>query len=173
MTRDQLEHAIRAACDIADDTEVWIYGSQAILGSFPDAPAPLLVSEEADLTPRHRPDRTDRVDAILGQDSLFHRTHGFYVHGVPITEAAILPPGWEQRTVRVQNANTRDKIGWCLEAHDLAASKLAAFRDKDRDFVALLVTENLLDRAELATRMDALPIATEERARRRRWLDAL
>jgi hypothetical protein len=173
VTREQLEHAIRAACDIADDTEVWVFGSQAILGSFPDAPAPLLVSEEADLTPKHRPELTDRVDALLGQDSLFHQTHGFYVHGVPITEAAILPPGWEQRTVRVQNPNTRGHIGWCLEAHDLAASKLAAFRDKDRDFVALLVTEGLISRAVLAARVAGLPLATEELDRRRRWLGAL
>jgi len=32
MTRDQLEHAIRAACDVAGDTELLIFDSQAILG---------------------------------------------------------------------------------------------------------------------------------------------
>ena len=42
MTRDQLEHAIRAACDVSEDTELWIFGSQAILGEFPDAPKSLL-----------------------------------------------------------------------------------------------------------------------------------
>jgi hypothetical protein len=31
MTRDQLEHAIRAACDVSDDTKVYVFGSQAIL----------------------------------------------------------------------------------------------------------------------------------------------
>jgi hypothetical protein len=31
MTRDQLEHAIRAACDVSKDTELYIFGSQAIL----------------------------------------------------------------------------------------------------------------------------------------------
>lgn len=39
MTRSELEHAIRAACDVADETELWVFGSQAILGQFPDAPA--------------------------------------------------------------------------------------------------------------------------------------
>ena len=34
MTRDQLEHAIRAACDVSGDNELWIFGSQAILGEF-------------------------------------------------------------------------------------------------------------------------------------------
>jgi hypothetical protein len=38
MTRDQLEHAIRAACDVARDDELIVFGSQAILGEYPDAP---------------------------------------------------------------------------------------------------------------------------------------
>ena len=50
MTRAELEHAIRAACDIAKDTAVVVFGSQAILGQFPDAPAGLRQSVEVDLT---------------------------------------------------------------------------------------------------------------------------
>jgi hypothetical protein len=37
MTYEQLEHAIRAACDVAGDTELLVFGSQAILGSYPKA----------------------------------------------------------------------------------------------------------------------------------------
>jgi hypothetical protein len=37
VTRDQLEHAIRAACDVSGDTELWVFGSQAILAEFPNA----------------------------------------------------------------------------------------------------------------------------------------
>ena len=44
MTRDQLEHAIRAACDVAEDTELLVFGSQAILGEHPDAPPELRAS---------------------------------------------------------------------------------------------------------------------------------
>ena len=32
MNIAQLEHAIRAACDIAKDDEMYIFGSQAVLG---------------------------------------------------------------------------------------------------------------------------------------------
>ena len=32
MTRAELEHAIRAACDVSGDDEVYVFGSQAILG---------------------------------------------------------------------------------------------------------------------------------------------
>jgi len=37
MTREQLEHAIRAVCDLTNDSEVYVFGSQAILGTYPDA----------------------------------------------------------------------------------------------------------------------------------------
>ena len=32
MTRAELEHAIRAACDIADDQEVWVYQAWPLPG---------------------------------------------------------------------------------------------------------------------------------------------
>jgi len=61
MTREQLEHAIRAACDVSEDTEIWIFGSQAILGEFPNAPAELRASIEVDVQPKNRSDRTDQL----------------------------------------------------------------------------------------------------------------
>jgi mRNA-degrading endonuclease RelE of RelBE toxin-antitoxin system len=81
MTREQLEHAIRAACEVAEDSELWIFGSQSILGRYPDAPAELRTSIELDVQPKNRPDKIDVIDGLLGELSLFHQTHGFYVHG--------------------------------------------------------------------------------------------
>jgi hypothetical protein len=109
MTRAELEHAIRAACDVAGDDEVCVFGSQAILGRYPNAPASLRQSIEADIAPKHRPDNVDLIEGALGELSRFHQAHGFYVHGVPI-EAAVLPHGWEARAVRISNENTRDVI---------------------------------------------------------------
>ena len=144
MTRGQLEHAIRAACNIADDTELIVFGSQAILGSYPDPPATLAASIEVDVQPKNRPEQTDAVDGALGELSQFHETHGFYVHGVSI-ESAVLPEGWISRTVQVSHPErTEGYVGHCIEAHDLAASKLAAYREKDRIFVSTLLRENLM-----------------------------
>jgi hypothetical protein len=53
MTRAELEHAIRAACDVAEDDEVYVFGSQAILGQYPDAPVVLRQSAETDIAPVH------------------------------------------------------------------------------------------------------------------------
>ncbi len=169
MTRDELEHAIGAACDVAHETEVYVFGSQAVLGQFPDAPPSLRQSAEADVFPKNKPERVDAIDAMLGELSQFHRTHGFYVHGVPL-ETAVIPKGWEKRAIKVQNPNTRDCIGWCLEVHDLAASKLAAFRDKDRDFVRTLLLEGMTTSGALIRRLRQLPRSYEERERLVTWV---
>jgi hypothetical protein len=171
MTRAELEHAIRAACDVAGDTELWVFGSQAILGEYPDAPAALRQSIEVDVAPRNRAQAVDLIDGALGELSRFHATHGFYVHGLSI-DAATLPDGWQARTVLVRSEATRGNSGYCLEAHDLSASKLAAFREKDRDFVRTLLVERLVDAPLLVDRISALPIDEEQLARLSRWVEA-
>ena len=151
-----MEHAIRAACDVSGDDEVYVFGSQAILGQYPEAPESLRQSAEADIAPVNAVDMVDVIDANLGELSLFHDAFGFYVHGMSI-DAAVLPVGWERRAVAVRNENTRNSTGWCVEAHDLAVSKLVAFRDKDRDFVRTLLRENLIKPRTLLLRLSQLP----------------
>jgi hypothetical protein len=53
MTREQLEHAIRAAGAIGD-LELYVVGSQAILGAVPKAHPDLCRSMEVDIAPRNR-----------------------------------------------------------------------------------------------------------------------
>lgn len=59
MTRAQLEHAIRAACEVSGDTELWVFGSQALLAQFPDAPESLRASVEVDVQPKNRPETVE------------------------------------------------------------------------------------------------------------------
>lgn len=172
MTREQLEHAIRAACDVSGDSEVWVFGSQAILGQHPDAPETLRQSAEVDVAPRNLPDRADRIDGVLGELSDFHQTHGFYVHGLPV-ESATLPAGWQDRAVRVDGRGSKPAEGWCLEAHDLALSKLVAFREKDRAFVRTLILEDLVDIGRLLSLLARLPVPAHEAAPLARWLESL
>lgn len=170
MTREQLEHAIRAACDVSGDSEVWIFGSQAILGAHPDAPESLRASVEVDLQPKNRPQMVDVIDGALGEMSQFHQTFGFYVHGVSI-ETATLPYDWQSRVVCVSHpTNTRGNNGLCLEPHDLAASKLAAYRDKDREFVRNTLAEGLINGDTLLQRVDALPLPDERLCQLKRWV---
>jgi hypothetical protein len=76
MERRQLEHIIRAAAGITGADEFVVIDSQAVLGQFPDAPAELLVSHEADLFTFRNPDDADLIDGSIGEFSPFHRSFG-------------------------------------------------------------------------------------------------
>jgi len=153
MTREQLEHAIRAAGAICDDRELYIVGSQAILGPCPNAHPELRRSMEVDIAPKNRPDLEAVVEGSIGELSPFHQTFGFYVDGVDI-DGIILPEGWRERTVAVENANTNGIRGLCLDPGDLAISKLAAGRPKDIDFVRVLLREKIVLPGVLRERID-------------------
>src|SRR4051812_32072501 len=62
MTRQQLEHVIRASAATADVRDIVVIGSQAILGGHPDAPAELTESMEADVFPKESPERSIVID---------------------------------------------------------------------------------------------------------------
>ena len=82
MNRIQLEHIIRAASQISDDTEIVIIGSQAIHAQDMKLPPVAFQSAEADVYPRNHPERADDIDPAIGELSPFHKTHGYYAHGV-------------------------------------------------------------------------------------------
>lgn len=157
MRRFELEHVIRAAAAASDDDELVIVGSQAILGQFPDAPASMLISREADVYPRNHPERGDEIDGALGGGSYFDSTFGYYAHAVG-PETAKAPSGWEQRLVPVRNENTGGATGWCLEVHDLLLSKCAAGRKRDWEFAEEALRHGLADPAELRRRCGDLPL---------------
>jgi hypothetical protein len=163
MTRSELEHVIRAAGAIAEDPQIVVIGSQAILGQFAAAPAALLVSIEADVYPRNYPERADLIDVAIGEGSAFHDEFGYYAQGVSETTAT-LPAGWRERLVSIKNPNTSGVEGLCLEVHDLAISKYAAGRPKDLDFTAVLARHGLTRRDVLARRLRHTKLAPELRS---------
>ena len=163
MTRKELEHVIRAAAQIADDQELIVLGSQAVLGAFPDAPPALLVSNEADLYPKNKPELADLIDGTIGELSPFHETFGYYAHGVAETTAT-LPAGWKDRLVPLSNENTLGATGWCLEVHDLLISKLVAGRDKDLTYAREAATHGMGDATILKERLTRTELSPKLRA---------
>jgi hypothetical protein len=159
MKREQLEHVLRAAAQIADTRDIIVLGSQAILGSIADDQLPLDATRsiEVDLAFPVDPDgsRADAVDGAIGELSAFHAEFGYYPHGVELSTAR-LPAGWRDRLVVLDTANTRPGRGLCLEAHDLVASKLAAWRSKDREYAQALLRGGLVDRGVLRERIGQL-----------------
>jgi len=112
MRRDQLEHAIRTACQIIEQPEVIVVGSQAILGTYDESelPAAATMSIGVDILPiSDSDDETARlavlIEGVAGEFSPFQELHGFSIDGVDL-ETAVLPDDWRDRLVKVQNANT-------------------------------------------------------------------
>ena len=152
MTRQELEHIIRAAADVTRQDNLIVIGSQAILGEHPNAPEALLVSMEADIYAPAAPELSDDIDGALGRDSLFDKTHGYHADGVSPSTAS-LPAGWNERLIPICNANTNGATGWCIETHDIAIAKYAAGRDKDLRYTSDLWENALLDPRTLEERL--------------------
>jgi Nucleotidyltransferase of unknown function (DUF6036) len=156
VNRSDFEHIIRAAGDVLGEDTVIIIGSQAILASFSEKSLPddATRSLEVDVLALHDPDgsKADLIDGVLGELSSFDESFGIHGDGVS-TATAILPGGWRDRLIAYNNPNTGGITGLCLERHDLCVSKLAAFRDKDRQFVRALILAGIVDPTVLADRL--------------------
>src|SRR5579884_1456974 len=130
MNRSELETALCFAGKIAHEREFIVFGSQAILGLLKSPPKNCLVSLELDIYPKHNYQAVKLIIDKLGPRSRFSEERGFTVDCVS-PDLATFPDGWTDRLVRFENKNTGGVIGWCVEIHDLAVSKLAAGRRKD------------------------------------------
>jgi hypothetical protein len=162
MKRDDLEHVLRAAGAITGVSTWVIVGSQAILGSVPNAPAELLVSQEVDLYAPADEAASDLVDGSIGEKSPFHESFGYYAHGVG-QETAILPSRWRERAITVQTPFTGGAIGICPEPADLAISKLAAWRGS----VRILLQREIVSVDHILARLGELDEETAIRIRTR------
>jgi len=178
MNRNELEHIIRAVGEIAGVEKIIILGSQSILGQFPNFPDMvsqedysefsltnqsheiLFRSIEVDIIIPESEEKTEIVDAAIGELSSFHDTFGYYVQGVDYNTSK-LPKGWKDRLVEICNENTNEISGLCLEIHDLIISKLYAGRKKDIDFFHAAVKLGLLSIETLKERLNVTPMSDE------------
>jgi hypothetical protein len=169
MNAEQLRHLLRAAASVTGENVFIVIGSQAILGSHPDAPRSLRKSVEGDTYPRDHPEKAIEVDGAIGELSPFHHEYGYYAHGVA-PETATLPDGWEQRLVELQVNDQQGTIGLCLEKHDLAFSKLAAGREKDFEFIHELLKHRLINRGKLLRLIESVKDENLKRLLARNWV---
>ncbi len=172
MNREDLEHIIRASGDVTDQYEFIIIGSQSILGSIPNPEVVFKMSAEADIYPYRVPELADKIDGAIGEASRFHETHGYYAQGVG-PETAVLPAEWISRLHRVQNRNTNDRVGYCLDVVDLFMSKAVAGRSKDRLFCIALLQHGYVTVDQALDMVAQMPLNDEAqrrlRATVRRW----
>jgi hypothetical protein len=162
MKKSQLEFALRAAGQIARDSEFIVFGSQSILGTVPKPPKACLISLEVDLYPRNHPQAGILIAHELGRRSRFSKEQGFFVDCVT-PDLAAFPEGWTDRLIPFRTRRTGGVTGWCVELHDVCASKLAAAREKDLDYVAALLNAGLIKPDVLKNRISTLPITPASR----------
>lgn len=174
MTRDQFEHAIRAAGSVLGVSELLVIGSQAVHGSM-SGPLPIEAARSVEVDVAVRGDAegrlADLIDGSIGEASMFHDTFGYYAQGV-VESTARLPDGWQARLVPFDTPGTRGVTAWCIELHDLWVSKAVAGREKDREFCRALLKRGVVMADVLAARLDTVP-ALDPRVRSvvRAWID--
>lgn len=144
---------LRAAAAIAQEQSFVVVGSQAVLFLLPHAPDALLVSRKLDLYSARHPERADLIDGAIGATSSFDQTFGYHADGIG-PETAVLPPDWMSRSV-LQYVGDVTVIS--PDLHGLAVSKCVAGREKDANFIGILVSEGLVEPAVLNERLALLP----------------
>ena len=157
MKKSELELALSAAGRIARDREFIVFGSQSILGTVAKPPKACLVSQEVDLYPRNHPQAMTLIVDGLGRRSAFFRKNGFFVDCVA-PELAAFPEGWTERLAPFHTKRTGGVTGWCVELHDVVASKLVAGRVKDLNYVRALFAAKLIRPLILEGRVATLPV---------------
>lgn len=182
MRRDQLEHAIRAACQIAGLTEVIIVGSQAILGTYTEDELPFYATRSAEVDVLPIADGSDEIarladeiEGVAGEFSPFAELHGFNIDGVDLQTSALPEDGV------VGSSGSEPEYGRPIgrtSVHRLVprqggpvCGKLCALREKDQNFVDALITANLVDPRVITTRLTTVPEAHRPAAERAaHWL---
>jgi len=180
LNRNELEHIIRAASDIAGVKSLIILGSQSVLGQFPTLAESfpksdhseisfisqkrqiLCRSVEADIMVPESEEKADLIEAAIGELSSFHHTYGYYAQGVDHTTSK-LPEGWKDRLTEICNRNTNGISGLCLDVHDLIISKLYAARKKDIQFFQAAVFLRLISKNILSERLKNTQMSEEKR----------
>ncbi|MFZ0500028.1 MAG: DUF6036 family nucleotidyltransferase [Steroidobacteraceae bacterium] len=170
MRKQQVDHVLRAAGRITGEPLFIIIGSQALHGKYPDVADEILTSFEVDLMADTRIDRTEWLN-VIGVDSQFHETYGYYADAVD-TATATLPKGWRSRLVDLPPGDTEGVRGLCLDPHDLAISKYAAYREKDLVFTRELARRGIVSKDQLLTLLEQTKLSDDLRERIRARISA-
>ena len=152
MRLADLLHVLRAAADISGEKSFVVVGSQALLLAIERPDHRLTLSDELDLYPALAPEKADDIDGAIGALSLFHDTHGYHADGVG-PETAVMPEDWMDR------ANMHyfgELTAICPELHDLCVAKCVAGRDKDAEFVRILLEDKHIVLSTLLARIRQL-----------------
>ena len=181
-THEDLTRAVRAVARHFKTDTVYLIGSQAILASWPDAPAATRMSVEFDAYPgnaaawgaRHPGlEASEEINALFGFGSNFHVTFGFYIDGVD-EQTAILPSDWKARAVRIVIEDENRKItAIAPSVDDLIVAKLARLDEKDKRFIAIWHQARPLDLRRILSLIDLTSLDPSRKRAARMFMESL
>lgn len=164
LTLVELHDALDRCNGLTGIVDFIVVGSQAILGSFADAPSSLRTSQDIDLFPRSgaTAEINRRILGAVGPESEFESEHGFYIEAVGDWTVATSLSRWRERLVRVDAPG--GAIGWCLCPLDIAYNKAEAGREKDIAYLAELFRCGIVRPSQIKAAMDESGTTPEIRA---------
>jgi len=162
MRLSALKHLLSAVQALAAANRVRVFGSSALLASFPELgepSGPLEKTFDADLVIEPCDEQlAAMLHEAVGEGSLFAQRTGYHADILRAEVAATLPPGWEARLVALDA--TRDVTA--LAPEDLMVAKLRAGRPKDLALCRELLDRRLVAAKALRERLDCTPLEERE-----------
>lgn len=120
-----------------------IVGSQALFAQTDHPPLIVRESRECDfLLFDGKASERDTINREFGIFSSFAGEKGYYADALGLA-TVVLPDGWQERLVPLVDPEGK-VVAKCLDIYDLAASKIAAGRPKDIEFLAFGFSADLI-----------------------------
>lgn len=171
MNLQALQHLVRAAQALADDCQIIVLGSAALLALFPELglpDGPLASTYDADLCPQPFDEETGKIlEEALGEAHAFHLRHGYHADILRGAIFETLPDGWRERLVPIPECVNV----FAIDPHDLAAVKCMVGRPKDIALLKRLSQEQIIHADIARQRLDSIPKSEQWMIRSSRAFD--
>ena len=171
MNLNALFELFERASEAIGHQDFVVIGSLSILGleeSF-SIPEDMCMSIDVDCYTKSDPPRIYELQAILGENSAFHRSHHYYLNPVS-PRLPTLPDDWQNRLLKVEKAKLRI---WCLEPNDAAIAKYARGEPRDQRWIRAGIFSGVLSLALIKSRLKTTSfLDTKEESIARSQIDA-
>jgi len=169
MNVGRIDHLLRAAANVTGQKTFVLVGSGSLIIRRrlrrKSMPADMTITKEIDIYAPHADDIesiSEMIDTNIGQGSRFHDEFGYYGDGVSPTTAK-MPSDWHARAVDYRGAGCPDVLVIVPDENDVALAKLAAWRDKDQNWLAQGVNYGVLSLKTMIARLDRMPEPNPDR----------
>lgn len=157
-----LKDLVAASGRLSGCEKIIVLGSASLLGQFPElgeTSGPLVTTFDADLLLSPIDETVARsLGKQIGENTDFHRRHGYHADIVHPDITKTLPPGWEGRLVVLEGFPNV----FCLDPYDLAAVKITVGREKDLTLVRALLRLGKIEAPRLRERFQTMPLGERE-----------